>query len=77
MVEVALNEHKLLQGEWQHGKVVEVLSSKMLALSINGSEVSQKVPCNPDIVFNVGDEVWVVYINRNSNDKFVISRRAI
>ena len=77
MIYDILDDERLLQGEWQHGKVAEVISDKMLGIYVNGSTVVQKIPCNPSINFTIGDEVWVVYINRNSKDKFVLSKRGV
>lgn len=72
-----LNENKLLNNQWHVGKVDSILSPTKLKVFVDGSETSLTVSCNPDITFNVGDYVWVIFINGNPRDKFVISKRAI
>lgn len=77
MVYDILDNEKLLQGEWHNGRVAEVISDKMLRVYVDGSILAQKIPCNPSINFAVGNEVWVVNINRDSRDKFVLSKRGV
>jgi hypothetical protein len=72
-----LKSQGLLQGQWHLGQVSDVISTKQIKVFVDGSDTSQTVSCNPDITFNVNDEVWVVYINGNPRDKFVISKRAL
>lgn len=67
----------LLVGHWHLGTVDEVLSSTKLKVFVDGSDVAQTISCNPDVTFEVDSHVWVVYINGNARDKFVISKRAI
>jgi hypothetical protein len=64
-------------GNWHLGKVDQVISSKKLKVFIDGGTVSQTVSCNPSITFAVNDEVWVVYVNGNSKDKFALCKRAV
>lgn len=72
-----LDNEKFFQGEWQIGTVAEVISDKMLNVYVNGSDVPQKIPCNPDVRFKVGDEVWVHNVNRDSKNKFVPYKRGV
>jgi hypothetical protein len=72
-----LNNNKLLTGQWQLGQVEEVISDKSLKVYVNGSDVAQTIPCNPDVTFNVGDHVWVIFINGNGRDKFVLCKRGV
>jgi hypothetical protein len=72
-----LKKLNLLTGQWHLGTVSEILSQKRLKVFVDGSDTAQTIPCNPDITFAVNDEVWVVYINGNPRDKYVISKRAI
>lgn len=66
-----------LVGNWHLGVVDSVTSSKKLSVFVDGSTTAQSISCNPDVTFNVNDEVWVVFINGNPRDKFVISKRAV
>lgn len=72
-----LTKEKLLQSEWRLGKVASIISTKMLTVYINGSTVAQRVPCNPDVTFAVGDEIWVICINKDSKNMYVLSKRAV
>lgn len=72
-----LNQEKLLNKSWHLGTVDSVVSPLKLKVFVDGSTTSQTVSCNPDITFVTGDYVWVLYINGNPRDKFVISKRAI
>lgn len=64
-------------GQWHLGTVDTIVSPTKLKVFVDGSTVSQTVSCNPDVTFTKGNYVWVVYINGNPRDKFVLSRRAI
>lgn len=80
MEEIILNVLKkegLLVKPYHHGIVDSVISPTKLKVFVDGSDVSQTISCNPDITFEKGDHVWVVYINNSPRDKFVISKRAI
>lgn len=77
VVQTEIRNQGLLRGQWHLGKVKEVKSDKMLSVFVDGSNQAQDVPCNPDGKFSVNNEVWVVFINGDSKNKFVISRRAI
>lgn len=72
-----LKNKNLLVGNWHLGEVDEVISQTKLKVFIDGGETSVTVSCNPDITFNVGDHVWVIFINGNTRDKFVLCKRAI
>lgn len=67
----------LLTGQWRLGTVASVISNKKLMVKVDGSETAQEIGCNPDGNFSVNDEVWVIFINGDSKNKFVISRRAV
>jgi hypothetical protein len=64
-------------GNWQLGIVESVVSPKKLKVFINGAKVSQEVPCNPDVAFAAGDNVFVIFINGDQRNKYVMSRRAL
>ena len=72
-----LNNENLLRREWHLGKVESVIDAKTLMVFVNGSTISQKITCNPSVTFAVNDEVWVLFINGDSKDKFVISKRGV
>lgn len=72
-----LREKRILGGEWHLGKVESVISSKKISVYVDGSDTPQRIPCNPDVTFNVGDHVWVIFVNGDSRNKFVLSKRAI
>lgn len=66
-----------LIGQWHLGFVEQVVSPTKLKVFIDGSEISQTISCNPDVAFTIGSHVWVIYINGNPRDKFVLTKRAI
>lgn len=72
-----LNKEKLLRGEWHHGDVDTVISSTSIRVFVDGSSISQIIPCNPDVTFKSGDKVFVHFVNGNSSDKFVPYKRGI
>lgn len=72
-----LDRYGVLQGQWRLGVVTQVISPTKLKVKIDGGTQPQTVSCNPDITFAVGNNVWVIFINGNGRDKFVISKRAI
>lgn len=72
-----LEKENLLQGQWHLGKVNKVINSKLLSVFVDGSNVAQTIPCSPDIVYEEMNEVWVVFINSSSSNKFVISKRGV
>jgi len=71
-----LQEEKLLQGEWHLGKVDAVVSRYLLKAFIDGSQISYAIPCNPNIIFKTGDEIWVHFVNGDSKNKFASYKRA-
>jgi hypothetical protein len=72
-----LKSNGMFIGQWHVGTVDQVISPTRLKVFVDGSNTSQTIPCNPDVTFNVGDYVWVVYINGNPRDKFVLCKRAV
>lgn len=72
-----LENNNLLQSEWQLGKVDTVIDSKTLKCFINGGSVSMTVKCNPNVTFNPGEEIWVIFINNNPTNKFALCPRGI
>lgn len=64
-------------GQWHLGLVDSIVSPTKLKVFVDGSTTSQTISCNPDVTFPVESHVWVVYINGNARDKFVLSKRAI
>jgi hypothetical protein len=77
IVREELKSQSLLDKQWHHGLVESVDSSIKLKVFVDGSEISQTISCNPDVSFSVGDQVWVIYINGNPRDKFVLAKRGI
>jgi|GEM_PF-3180163 len=71
-----LENEKLLQGEWHLGKINSVISAYELSVFIDGSPTPQTVPCNPNVRFLDNEEVFVIFINGDSKNKFVIAKRA-
>lgn len=69
-----LQKEKLLQSEFHFGKVDSVISSSQIKCFIDGSSTSVTVPCNPDVTFNVGDSVIVIFINNDPKNKYCLSR---
>lgn len=67
----------LLKGDYHLGKVQAVKANNILSVFVDGSITPQDIPCNPDGNFSVNSEVWVIFINGDSKNKFVISRRAV
>lgn len=67
----------LLTGQWRLGTVKAVKANNILSVCVDGSATPQDIPCNPDGNFSVNSEVWVIFINGDSKNKFVISRRAV
>ena len=67
----------LLKGDYHLGKVQAVKANNILSVYVDGSSTPQDIPCNPDGNFSINDEVWVIFINGDSKNKFVISRRAV
>jgi hypothetical protein len=72
-----LTKEKLLQSEWHLGTVESVIDSKTLSVYVDGSTTPQAIPCNPDVTFNVGDEVFVLFVNNDSRNKFVPFKRGV
>lgn len=72
-----LNDKGILNGQWHLGEVETVVSPLKLKVFVDGDVTSQTVSCNPDITFNAGDHVWVIFINGNPRDKFVVSKRSV
>ncbi len=77
IVEQILVDKNVLRGDIHYGEVDEVISSSKLKVKLDGSDTPQKIPCNPDITFNIGDQVVVQFFNKNPKDKFVICRREV
>lgn len=69
-----LRKEKLLQSEFHFGKVNQVISTKQLSVFIDGDTTAQTVRCNPDVTFNVGDNVLIVFVNNDPKSKIVTQR---
>lgn len=72
-----LRKEKVLQGEWHLGKVESVISPTQIKCFIDGGTVAQTVAANPDVTFAIGNEIWIIYPNRDSNSKFALCKRGI
>jgi hypothetical protein len=77
IVNQILTKQGLLQGQWHLGTVDQVISNKKTKVFVDGSDIAQTVSCNPDLNLVSGDSVWVIFINNNPLDKFIISKRAV
>lgn len=77
IVYMILRNEGLLRGEWNNGVVVGVISASLLSVRVNGSEIIQKIPCNPSVTFAVGDEVFVHFVNGDTKNKFVPYKRGV
>lgn len=72
--QIVLNVMKdkgMLVGQWHLGTVDSVVSQGKLKIFVDGDSTSQTVSCNPNVTFNVGDHVHVLFVNGNPRDKFV------
>lgn len=72
-----LEEENLLKGEWHLGKVASVIDYKTLTVYVDGSTTAQTISCNPNITFNINDEVWVHFVNGDSKNKFIPYKRGL
>jgi hypothetical protein len=72
-----LTKERVFQSEWHYGEVNEVVSTKTLSVFVDGSTQAQNIPCNPDVTFNVGDSVFVHFLNKDSKNKFVPYKRGV
>lgn len=63
--------------EWHLGKVKTADNTNhIVSVYIDGNATeTPSVPCNPDILFNTDDEVWVHFVNRNPNNAYVTGCR--
>lgn len=91
IVKAELNRAGLMTGQWHLGTVDEVLTKSVddgqggtieqktgfLKVFVNGSQVSQKIPHNPDVEFNPNDKVFVLFVNGDSKNKFVPFKRSV
>lgn len=72
-----LNKNNLLQGNWHVGKVDTVVSPTRLYCFVDGSNTSQLIASNPDVTFSPNDEIFIIFINNNSKDKFALCKRGM
>ncbi len=64
--------------EWHLGKVAVIHPGNFLDIYIDGSSyATPNIPGNPDITFQVGDYVWVHFVNRKPNNLFVPYKRNV
>ena len=77
IVQAELNNLGLLQGQWHLGKVSSVINSKQITAYVDGSTTAQTIASNPSVTFSVNDEIWIIFVNGNSKDKFALCKRAI
>jgi hypothetical protein len=77
VVNMELNNRNLIGGDYHVGTVESVISRYAVKVYLNGiTDTSYSVPCNPNIIFVAGDEVWVHYVNGDPNNKFIPYKRA-
>jgi hypothetical protein len=77
VVYMVLRKEKILQSEWHLGKVDSIVDATHIKCFIDGSTTAVTVPKSPDKTFTIGDEIWIIFPNRNSNNKFALEKRAI
>ncbi|MGG1663874.1 hypothetical protein [Brevibacillus sp. NRS-1366] len=77
IVYTVLKNENLLQAEWHLGRVESVLSPTMLSVFVDGSTISQKIPCSKRDTYAPNDEIWVQFVNRDSKNKFAKGLRGI
>lgn len=67
---------KQLQKKMFHLGKIASIDGDRASVYIDGSTIpTPNVSYNPNIKFNAGEEVWVVYINFDPNDKFILCKR--
>jgi parallel beta-helix repeat protein len=67
---------KQLQKKMFHLGKIASIDGDRASVYIDGSTIpTPNVPYNPNIKFNTDEEVWVVYINFDPNDKFILCKR--
>ncbi|MFB5759116.1 hypothetical protein [Paenibacillus medicaginis] len=76
IVQTEISNLGLLNGNWHLGEVVSIVNSFKLMVCVDGSTTPQEISYNPDVSFKAGDQVWVIFINGKSRDKFVLCKRA-
>jgi hypothetical protein len=77
VVYTILENENLLKTDWHLGKVKDVISPTLLNVFVDGSKKEQQIPCNPKVTFAEGEEVYVLFINGKSIDKYVPFHRGI
>ncbi len=67
---------KKLQTKMYHLGTIHQVEGDRASVYIDGSSTpTPNVPYNPNIKFNAGEDVWVVYINFDPKDKFILCKR--
>src|SRR5690606_29427202 len=67
---------KELKKKMLHMGKIASIDGERATVYIDCSTVpTPNVPYNPNIKVNAGEEVWVVYINFDPNDKFILCKR--
>lgn len=77
IVYTVLNNENLLRGIWRNGTVEGIISKNLLSIRVDGSEDTQNIPCDPDRVYKVGDEVIVVLLNNDPKNKYVLGKKGV
>ncbi|MGE6227642.1 hypothetical protein [Paenibacillus chitinolyticus] len=73
-----LEKLNLLVKEWHLGKVKTVNPNGTLDVYIDGGlDATPSIPANPQVSFKENDYVWVLFVNRNQNNLFVMSKRYV
>lgn len=70
-----LEKEGLLKTPFRLGVIDTVVSTKQVKAFIDGSTQSQILPCNPDVTFAPGDDVYI--IQNGLVDKFVLCKRGV
>lgn len=79
IVKEELKNNNLLTGDWHLGKVESIVSTSppVLSVLVDGSTIAQKIAYNPTITFTPGQEIFVLFINGDSKNKFALCPRGI
>lgn len=75
IVQEELKASGLLQESWRMGTIAEVISPNKVKCFVDGSDVAITISCNPDVIFEVENEVWVINTARDGKSKYVLCKR--
>lgn len=70
-------ELKGLNNRDHYGRIDSVVDQYKAYVYVDNGTISQLIPTNPNITFSANEEVYVVFINGDEKDKFVLCQKAI